>query len=258
MPEGSFVGDLVGSIFGGGAQVASAEAAADASRYGADQAAAASRYGADQASRSVDLTNMSNAQIMSDNRNFQLDMSNSAYTRSVADMRNAGLNPAVMLQGAGGAASTTSGSTIPSQSNAAAESAAGGQEAAAKMSSALAISGVRKEIAEIASRTGVNIAQSALLRKKGREADQNIATSKELANKYVQESALFNDRGWNTQLNSMMVKAGLPAFKAKQRLKSRHHLSKIDAYIDTFRPLIPFTSGRSGSGRSWSSSFTSH
>lgn len=43
------------------------------------------------------------------NRDFQADMSNTAYQRSVADMQKAGLNPMMMYGGIGGGASTPSG-----------------------------------------------------------------------------------------------------------------------------------------------------
>lgn len=59
-------------------------------------------------------TNQMNMQESQRNRDFQEQMSNTAYQRSSADMQKAGLNPAMMF-GSGGPASTPGGSTATAQ-----------------------------------------------------------------------------------------------------------------------------------------------
>lgn len=56
-------------------------------------------------------TNAANREIASDNRQFQKNMSNTAYRRSMRDMKKAGLNPILAYQQGG--ASTPAGSVIP-------------------------------------------------------------------------------------------------------------------------------------------------
>ena len=60
--------------------------------------------------------NQFSAEEAEKNRSFQERMSNTQYQRTVQDMKDAGLNPAVMLAGSGGAVSSPSGSTAQSVS----------------------------------------------------------------------------------------------------------------------------------------------
>lgn len=60
-------------------------------------------------------TNQANKDMVAQQEAFQQQMSNTAYTRASADMKNAGLNP-MMMFGSGGAASTPSGAIAPMQS----------------------------------------------------------------------------------------------------------------------------------------------
>lgn len=70
------------------------------------------------AKRAVDAANTANKEMMWEDHVFQETMSSTAYQRAVRDMRNAGLNPAVMMQGAGGAASSPHGGSAVMQSGA--------------------------------------------------------------------------------------------------------------------------------------------
>lgn len=57
-----------------------------------------------------------NANEAQKQRNYQTEMSNTAYQRATKDMQEAGLNPA-MMYGAGSAASTPSGATASATPN---------------------------------------------------------------------------------------------------------------------------------------------
>lgn len=98
--------------------------------------------------RGVDEQNSANLAVAREQMSFQERMSSTAYTRSVRDMRNAGLNPAVMLQGGGHPASTPGGAGIPMQNR--------NRDA---VTSALEVTRLRKDLAEASSRIALNKAQ---------------------------------------------------------------------------------------------------
>lgn len=150
------LGEAVAGLFGGGAQIASAKMAADASKYGVDQAVQSTRE-----------TNLWNKAESKRDRAWKKDMSDTSYQRSVVDMKAAGLNPAIMLQGGGSGASTPGGTVIPAKSSAAAHSAGGAQKAQAMLS-------MGQGTAQIASA----MAHIKLMKKQGQHIDAETASEK--------------------------------------------------------------------------------
>jgi len=146
---------------------------------GAYMGAEGTEDAANTAKKAQDDTNAMNYNIAKENRDFQERMSSTAYQRSVDDMEKAGLNPAVLMQGAGGAASTPAGSAARMESAADAIVASGLEKAR-----------IKKEMAEQASRIYKNITESRMMQKVG---DQTVASGKAAANLHDKQAAVLDE-----------------------------------------------------------------
>lgn len=140
--------DWLGGLFSGGAQIASTamqnQAAADrqneANAFNASQADIgrsfareqtdqAMRYNSAEAAASRQFTADFNSKEAQINRDYQTQMSNSAYQRAKSDMTAAGLNPILAYRQGG--AGTPSGATASTGSSSASVSPSGSANAAA-------------------------------------------------------------------------------------------------------------------------------
>lgn len=96
---------------------------------------------AGSSAKAIESMNAANAQQAQMNRDFQERMSNTAHTREVADLRNAGLNP--ILSATGGSGASSPGGSMAVMQNT--------QEQAAPM---------RAQMANIAANTAKTIAET--------------------------------------------------------------------------------------------------
>jgi len=131
-----------------------------------------------------DRMNRKNREEAETNRRFQERMSSTAYTRSVADMRNAGLNPAVMLnQGGGSSASTPGGSMARMES---------GNEAI--IASGLEKARMQKEMAEQSSRIVKNLMETKKIEAETNAAKETKRLTSAQADRTEFENAPLSDK----------------------------------------------------------------
>lgn len=138
--------------------------------------------------------NSANRKMAQDQMDFQASMSNTAYRRSMADMKAAGLNP--MLAYSQGGASTPSGAQAQMQAETGL-----GDAMSQVASSALDIRRLKKEIDAVDSQSMLN--------------SVNAETSKEQGKLNTASAKVAEQNAKNADIQNKILEANLPSIKAQ-------------------------------------------
>lgn len=179
-------------------------------------------------------------------RQWQADMSNTAYQRATVDMRAAGLNP--MLAYMQGGASTPSGGTASNPGH----SSTGGQvisNALSSVNTGLARTRLEQDINQSRSQIGLNQAAS-LSHVSSAKAQEAMSDKLKVdAVTSAKQAGLYSAQQAESAVRKQLSEAQIPAVRAESKARATQapidqSFQHADAWGDRLRSWLPFLSPR--------------
>jgi len=178
--------------------------------------------GAFSNAKSVQETNEKQMELANQQMKFQERMSNSAYQRAVADMRKAGLNPALAYQNGGASAPTGAMASLTAPRK--------GDIGAGLLNTAKAVLSQGMDIKQLQSQTDLNRANAnvadvsaAKITANAKESEANTAYTNELRRKAEADTR-------TARANATIRESEAPAAKARSKVDAK--LAPFDAVLD--------------------------
>lgn len=206
--------------------------------------------GAQSNNAAIRDTNRMQMELADKQMNFQERMSNSAYQRAVADMRAAGLNPALAYSNGG--ASSPSGAMAQLQAERPGDVAAGLFNTAKSVGSFMAgQANISADTDLKQSSSKLNAAQEQVadvqaqkITANAKESESNTELNKQMLAKAREDTKRSEADAKKAEIEASVRAAEAPA--EKKHAKYSEYLAPLDAFIDRIRNAIGAVTGAKG------------